>query len=93
MQEHAVVPDDITHGVLLDACITNNDLNEATQALDKHIKSGTSLNAVLYTTAMKGFVRATMRDRAKSLSETMKARSEKIKTAALASTPRPRSRI
>lgn len=73
MQEHAVVPDDITYGILLDACIADNDLNKANEVLDKLIKSGVSLNTVLYTTFMKGFVRANMLDRAMSLYETMKA--------------------
>ena len=73
MQEHAVVPDDITYGILLDACIADNDLNKANEVLDRLIKSGTALNTVLYTTFMKGFVRANMLDRAMSLYETMKA--------------------
>ena len=69
MQEHAVVPDDITYVILLNACIADNDLNTMNEILDKHITSGASLNTVLHTTFMQGFVRANMLDRAMSLNE------------------------
>ena len=94
MQEHAVVPDEITYVIFLDARNADDDLNTMNEVLDKHITSRTSLNAVLHTTSMKGFVRANMLDRAMSLDETMKANAkQKTKTATLASNLRPRSRI
>jgi pentatricopeptide repeat protein len=72
MVEVKVDPDDVTYGILLDACIADNNLNKANEVLDGLIKSGMAMNTVLYTTFIKGFVRAEMLDRAMQLYETMK---------------------
>jgi len=72
LPERKLQPDAVTYGILIEACLGENDLDRATEVIDMVISSGNKLNTVLFTTFMKGFVRNGMLDRAMGLYETMR---------------------
>lgn len=73
LADSMIEPDDVTYGILLDACIADHDLDRAIEVIDRLIASGCPMNTVLFTTFMKGFVRADMIHKALALYHTMQS--------------------
>jgi len=64
MQERGVEPTQITFGILLDACVSQGDLESAAGIFQDMIARGCPMNTVLYTTLIKGLARAGRVDKA-----------------------------
>lgn len=62
-----LAPSDVTFGVLLDACVGEDMLEEARRVFEDLRASSTALNVVHYTTFIKGLVRAGSLDEARGL--------------------------
>jgi pentatricopeptide repeat protein len=58
MKEDNVAPSSITFGILLDACIDKCKMDIASLVFRQMINSGLEMNAVLFTTMMKGLAKA-----------------------------------
>jgi pentatricopeptide repeat protein len=58
MRTKGIMPSQITFGILLDACINENQVERAEEVFDTMKKEGCQMNTVLYTTLIKGFARA-----------------------------------
>lgn len=58
MQQASVVPNEMTFGILLDACIDGNELERARKVFSDLRQSGRALNVVVFTTFIKGLVNA-----------------------------------
>eukprot|EP00746_Dinoflagellata_sp_MGD_P013803 gnl/MRDRNA2_/MRDRNA2_129977_c0_seq1.p1 gnl/MRDRNA2_/MRDRNA2_129977_c0~~gnl/MRDRNA2_/MRDRNA2_129977_c0_seq1.p1 ORF type:complete len:622 (+),score=131.78 gnl/MRDRNA2_/MRDRNA2_129977_c0_seq1:96-1961(+) len=58
MKEDNVAPSSITFGILLDACIDKCKMDIASLVFQQMIGSGLQMNAVLFTTMMKGLAKA-----------------------------------
>lgn len=56
MQRANILPNEMTFGILLDACIDHNHMNHAREVFSDLRRSGLELNVILYTTFMKGLV-------------------------------------
>ena len=64
--------DDVTFSTLLDVCIDEDDHEMAALALEQMSESGVTMNCVLLTTMIKGFVRTKNLSKAMALFETMR---------------------
>lgn len=58
MKKTQVKPTEMTFGILLDACTDDNQMNYARRVFSDLRESGLALNAILYTTFIKGLVNA-----------------------------------
>lgn len=56
MNAHGQRPSEVTFGILLDACISSEDLNNARRVFQDLRNSGLRMNAVHFTTFIKGLV-------------------------------------
>jgi pentatricopeptide repeat protein len=50
-----LVPNSVTYGCLLDACVKNNDLARAHNVFDCMCRDRVPLNTVIYTTMIKAY--------------------------------------
>lgn len=64
MQERGVEATQVTFGILLDACVSRGDLENAAAVFQDMITRGCPMNTVLYTTLIKGLARAGRVDKA-----------------------------
>jgi pentatricopeptide repeat protein len=74
-----LVPDDVTFSTLLDVCIDEDDHEMAALALEQMSESGVTMNCVLLTTMIKGFVRTKNLSKAMALFETMRGENSVVK--------------
>jgi pentatricopeptide repeat protein len=71
--------DDVTFSTLLDVCIDEDDHEMASLALEQMSESGVTMNCVLLTTMIKGFVRTKNLSKAMALFETMRGETSVVK--------------
>jgi len=71
--------DDVTFSTLLDVCIDEDDHEMAALALEQMSESGVTMNCVLLTTMIKGFVRTKNLAKAMALFETMRGEKSMVK--------------
>jgi pentatricopeptide repeat protein len=71
--------DDVTFSTLLDVCIDEDDHEMASLALEQMSESGVTMNCVLLTTMIKGFVRTKNLSKAMALFETMRGENSVVK--------------
>merc|ERR1719261_1195554 len=57
MRERGHAPSQVTYGILLDGCISDNQVDRAAKVFDTMTEEGCPMNTVLYTTLIKGFAR------------------------------------
>jgi len=76
MQERGVEPTQVTYGILLDACVSRNDLESAAAVFHEMVTKGCTMNTVLYTTLIKGFARAGRVDKAMEVYTHMREQSK-----------------
>jgi pentatricopeptide repeat protein len=74
-----LVADDVTFSTLLDVCIDEDDHEMASLALEQMSESGVTMNCVLLTTMIKGFVRTKNLSKAVALFETMRGENSVVK--------------
>merc|ERR1719498_1329128 len=72
-------PDDVSFSTLLDACIDEEEHHLASLALEQMCESGVTMNCVLLTTLMKGFIRSKHLDKAMQLFDNMRGESSQVK--------------
>merc|ERR1719424_2678149 len=72
-------PDDVTFSTILDVCIDEDENQLASEALDKMCESGVTMNCVLLTTLMKGFIRSKHLEKAMQLFDNMRGDSSQVK--------------
>lgn len=78
MKENKLIPNDVTYGCLIDACIKNNNLQRALQVFKDMKKDNVKMNTIIYTTLIKGYAREYMLEEALSLYEEMISKNEDI---------------
>lgn len=71
MKDNKLVPNDVTYGCLIDACIKNGNLTKALQVFKDMKKDGVKMNTIIYTTLIKGYAKEFMLDEALALYEEM----------------------
>jgi len=74
-----LVADDVTFSTLLDVCIDEDDHEMASLALEQMSESGVTMNCVLLTTMIKGFVRTKNLSKAMALFDTMRGETSVVK--------------
>jgi pentatricopeptide repeat protein len=72
-------PDDVSFSTLLDVCIDEEEHHLASLALEQMCESGVTMNCVLLTTLMKGFIRSKHLDKAMQLFDNMRGESSQVK--------------
>lgn len=72
-------PDDVSFSTLLDVCIDEEEHHLASLALEQMCESGVTMNCVLLTTLMKGFIRSKHLDKAMQLFDNMRGDSSQVK--------------
>lgn len=72
MAELKLVPNSVTYGCLIDACVKNNKIEEAMDVFSDMSKHGVPKNTIIYTTLIKGFSRARQLHKALDVYEFMK---------------------
>jgi len=55
MKRENLLPNSVTYGCLLDACVKNGDIKRAVGVFECMIRDEITMNTVLYTTMIKGF--------------------------------------
>ncbi len=55
MKQQSLIPNSVTYGCLLDACVKNNDLKRAHEVFDCMRRDRVPLNTVIYTTMIKAY--------------------------------------
>ena len=55
MQRHDLIPNSVTYGCLLDACVKNNDLQRAQDVFDCMKRDKVPMNTIIYTTMIKAY--------------------------------------
>ena len=55
MQKHDLIPNSVTYGCLLDACVKNNDLQRAQDVFDCMKRDKVPMNTIIYTTMIKAY--------------------------------------
>jgi pentatricopeptide repeat protein len=71
MKENKLIPNDVTYGCLIDACIKNGNLQKALQVFKDMKKDKVKMNTIIYTTLIKGYAKEFMLDEALALYEEM----------------------
>lgn len=74
MSDRGILPDDITFGTLLDACIADKDMSAASEIVTLFADSGRPMDTVTCTLLIKGLVRAKCLPKALELYEGMHQR-------------------
>jgi len=74
-----LVADDVTFSTILDVCIDEDDHEMASLALEQMTESGVTMNCVLLTTMIKGFVRTKNLTKAMALFDTMRGENSVVK--------------
>jgi pentatricopeptide repeat protein len=72
-------PDDVSFSTLLDVCIDEEEHHLASLALEQMCESGVTMNCVLLTTLMKGFIRSKHLDKAMQLFDNMRGDNSQVK--------------
>ena len=67
-----MVPNSVTYGCLIDACVKNNQVERAMEVFEAMKKDGVPLNTIIFTTLIKGFARQYNLERALEIYEFMK---------------------
>lgn len=67
MKEQNLVPNSITYGCLLDACVKNGKIEKAVEVFEIMQQDKVPLNTILYTTLIKGFSKTFQLERALQL--------------------------
>lgn len=75
MRRAQIMPNEMTFGILLDACIDDKQMDYARRVFSDLRESGLSLNVILYTTFIKGLVNAGELDEAMEILDEMCAKS------------------
>jgi len=78
MRENNLIPNSVTYGCLIDACVKNNRVERAMEVFESMKRDGVALNTIIYTTIIKGFAKCFNLDKALEIYQTMK-QDEKIK--------------
>lgn len=78
MKEHNLIPNSVTYGCLIDACVKNNKVEKAMEIFETMKQDGVQLNTIIYTTIIKGFAKIYKLDKALEIYEVMK-QDDKIK--------------
>merc|ERR550514_1398857 len=68
-----LAPTQVTYGILLDACIMQNDAGRMRDVFDRMVSTGCPINKVLYTILIKGFAKAGSLDSAWDIYEQMRS--------------------
>jgi pentatricopeptide repeat protein len=79
ISEAKLDPDDVSFSTLLDVCIDEEEHHLASLALEQMCESGVTMNCVLLTTLMKGFIRSKHLDKAMQLFDNMRGESSQVK--------------
>lgn len=58
MKKSGLVPNDITYGCLMDACIKNGKLDKALVVFEEMKEAGVKMNPIIYTTLIKGHAKS-----------------------------------
>jgi len=58
MKESNLIPNSVTYGCLIDACVKNNQVDQAMEVFDTMKKDGVQLNTIIFTTLIKGFAKS-----------------------------------
>ena len=78
MKENNLVPNSVTYGCLIDACVKNNKFDKAMEVFETMKRDGVPLNTIIYTTLIKGFAKNYKLDKALEIYNVMKL-DDKIK--------------
>lgn len=78
MKESGLVPNSVTYGCLIDACVKNGRVERAVEVFEQMKKDGVPGNTIIYTTLIKGFAKSFKLDKALEIYQFMKI-DEKIK--------------
>ena len=57
MKENQLIPNSVTYGCLIDACVKNSKLDRAIEVFETMKRDGVLANTIIYTTLIKGFAR------------------------------------
>jgi pentatricopeptide repeat protein len=71
MKTHDLLPNSVTYGCLLDACVKNGEIKRAAGVFDCMLRDGIAMNTVLYTTMIKGFSKEWQLEKAYQLYQRM----------------------
>lgn len=71
MKHNNLVPNSVTYGCLLDACVKNNDVKRAHDVFDCMRRDKMPLNTVIYTTMIKAYSKEWQLDKALQLYQQM----------------------
>lgn len=71
MKRQSLVPNLVTYGCLLDACVKNNDISRAHNVFNCMRRDKVPLNTVIYTTMIKAYSKQWQLDQALQLYELM----------------------
>ena len=78
MKENNLVPNSVTYGCLIDACVKNGKVEKAIEVFEVMQRDSVPLNTIIYTTLIKGMARSFKLDKALELYAAMKL-DDKIK--------------
>jgi len=67
IKKRGVIPNDVTYGCLMDACIKSNNISALIKVYEQMKRDNVKLNTILYTTLIKGFSRVKRLDKALSI--------------------------
>lgn len=76
MTAQGIQPDGSTYGILVDACVSADDLGGAVDVLGRLTEAGCEMSTVIYTMLMQGVARAGLPDRAMEIYELMRGASD-----------------
>ena len=72
MKENNLVPNSVTYGCLIDACVKNGKIDKAMEVFESMKKDGVQLNTIIYTTIIKGYAKAYKLDKALEIYHVMR---------------------
>jgi pentatricopeptide repeat protein len=67
MKENNLIPNDVTYGCLIDACIKKGNFQKALQVFQDMKKGKVKMNTIIYTTLIKGYAKEYMLEEALAL--------------------------
>lgn len=57
MRQRNLIPNSVTYGCLLDACVKNGKLDRALEVFNTLREDNIPMNTIIYTTLIKGFAK------------------------------------
>ena len=72
MKENNLVPNSVTYGCLIDACVKNGKIDRAIEIFETMKKDGVQLNTIIYTTMIKAYAKSFKLEKALEIYYTMK---------------------